>query len=330
MDGFTACLGLMFQLGHPRVQTTNTTTNIQGRFWLDLNAATDYIEPMNIDPEICRRARLARDPRFDGEFFVAVRTTGIYCRPICPARPPAEKNVQYFRNATLAAEGGYRPCLRCRPESAPNSPAWRGSSTTVQRALDLIQAGALNAGSLEALADRLGVGERYLRKLFQREVGVSPLAVAQNQRLLFAKKLLMETGMPITEVAFASGFGSIRRFNSAVRESFGFTPGDLRSRRKGDQTCTDIVLQLHYRPPYDWPGVIDFFGRHALEGVERVDANSYQRNILVDGELGSIHVSPISGRNALQLRLRSPGSGVCLTWMPTPLLCAKPFRQTRC
>lgn len=264
---------------------------------------------MDIDPKICHRARLARDPRFDGEFFVAVRTTGIYCRPICPARPPAEKNVQYFQNAAQAAESGFRPCLRCRPESAPNSPAWRGSSTTVRRALDLIQAGALNSGSLETLAERLGVGERHLRKLFQREMGVSPLAVAQNQRLLFAKKLLQETGMPMTEVAFASGFGSVRRFNSAVRDSFGFTPGDLRSRRRGDSSCTGIELQLHYRPPYDWPGVIDFFTRHALENVEQVDAHSYQRNILVNGELGQIRISPIAGRNALQLLLHLPTHG---------------------
>jgi len=175
--------------------------------------------------------------------------------------------------------------------------------------LDLIQAGALNSGSLEALADRLGVGERYLRKLFQREVGVSPLAVAQNQRLLFAKKLLMETAMPMTEVAFASGFSSVRRFNSALRDSFGFTPSDLRSRRRGGNSCADIQLQLHYRPPYDWQGVIDFFGRHAIEGVELVDGNSYQRNIRVDGKPGLIRVGPIAGRNALQLLLRLPAHG---------------------
>jgi len=235
---------------------TGTAPPIKGRFWLAPTLRSRYINPVNlyqnqsgqstaIDPEICRRARLARDSRFDGEFFVAVRTTGIYCRPICPARPPAEKNVQYYKEAAQAAEEGFRPCLRCRPESAPHSPAWQGSSTTVQRALDLIRAGALNTGSLEDLANRLGVGERYLRKLFQREIGVSPLAVAQNQRLLFAKKLLMETGMPITEVAFAAGFGSVRRFNSAVRNSLGFTPGELRAKRKRDTSYTDITLQLH-------------------------------------------------------------------------------------
>ena len=143
-----------------------------------------------LDTERCRLARLSKDSRFDGEFFIAVKTTGIYCRPICPVRPPAEKNVRYFRHAAQAAESGFRPCLRCRPESAPNSPAWRGSSTTVHRALELITEGALNANSVNHLAERLGVGERYLRKLFARELGLSPLAVAQNQRLLFAKKLL--------------------------------------------------------------------------------------------------------------------------------------------
>ena len=187
-----------------------------------------------LDPDICRRARLSRDPRFDGEFFLGVSTTGIYCRPVCPARAPAEQNVSYFRTADQAAGAGFRPCLRCRPESAPGSPAWLGTSTTVQRALQLIRQGALNTGSLAELAERLGVGERYLRKLFQRELGVSPHAVALNQRLLFAKKLLAETAMPVTDVAFAAGFGSVRRFNGAVREHFRLTPGELR--RRGSST----------------------------------------------------------------------------------------------
>ena len=137
-----------------------------------------------LDPEACRRARLARDPRFDGEFFLAVRTTGIYCRPVCPARAPSEHNVTYYRSAAQAAGAGYRPCLRCRPESAPDSPAWLGTSTTVRRALGLIREGALNDGGLGALAGRVGVGERYLRKLFQRVLGASPRDVALNQRCL--------------------------------------------------------------------------------------------------------------------------------------------------
>ena len=258
-----------------------------------------------LDPEACRRARLARDPRFDGEFFLAVRTTGIYCRPVCPARAPSECNVTYFRSAAQAAGAGYRPCLRCRPESAPDSPAWVGTSTTVRRALGLIREGALNDGRLGALAARLGVGERYLRKLFQRELGASPRDVALNQRLLFARKLLAETGMPITDVAFAAGFGSVRRFNSAVREQFRATPGELRARRKPGDGNAVIRLQLHYRPPYDWAGVIGFFRRHAVAGVETVGDDSYQRTITAGGR-GTIRVSPLPGRNALQLALELP------------------------
>ena len=259
-----------------------------------------------LDPDICRRARLSRDPRFDGEFFLGVSTTGIYCRPVCPARAPAEQNVSYFRTADQAAGAGFRPCLRCRPESAPGSPAWLGTSTTVQRALQLIRQGALNTGSLAELAERLGVGERYLRKLFQRELGVSPHAVALNQRLLFAKKLLAETAMPVTDVAFAAGFGSVRRFNGAVREHFRLTPGELR--RRGSSTSDDsaIRLQLHYRPPYDWDGVLAFFRRHAIEGLEQVTDTHYRRRLTTVGGTARFSVSSLPGRTALQLDLEVP------------------------
>ncbi|MEH6583207.1 MAG: AlkA N-terminal domain-containing protein [Halioglobus sp.] len=270
-----------------------------------------------LNSEHCRLARLSRDSRFDGEFFLAVKTTGIYCRPICPARPPAEKNVHYYRHAAQAAEAGYRPCLRCRPESAPGSPAWRGSSTTVQRALSLIAAGALNEASIDNLAERLGVGERYLRKLFQREVGISPLAVAQNQRLLFAKKLLVETELPMTTVAYAAGFSSVRRFNSAVRGSYDTTPGDLRRRQGKAHSDGDITLQLQYRPPYDWEGVIDFFQRHALDGIEQVAPDSYQRSLRVHGGTGRIRVSHQKNRNALLLQLALPDPGQLMSVVAT-------------
>ena len=257
------------------------------------------------DPDLCRRARLARDRRFDGEFFLAVKTTGIYCRPICPARQPAEKNVSYFRLATQAAQAGYRPCLRCRPESAPGSPAWEGTSTTVKRALTLIQEGALADGNVSDLAERLGIGERYLRKLFQSELGVSPQAVALNQRLLFAKKLLAETALPLTEVAFAAGFGSVRRFNSAVKTHFGLTPGDLRG-RKALAAGGHITLQLQYRPPYDWRGVVNFLSHHAVEGVEEVSADCYRRNFQMAAGTGSLEISPMPGKDALELKLQLP------------------------
>ncbi len=258
------------------------------------------------DTERYRRARLSRDPRFDGEFFLAVKTTGIYCRPVCPARPPAEKNVTYFQLASQAASAGYRPCLRCRPESAPGSPAWEGTSTTVQRALSLIRDGALNEGKLNDLAERLGIGERYLRKLFQQELGISPQTVALNQRLLFAKKLLAETELPITDVAYASGYRSVRRFNSALQQHFRLTPTQLRGRRKRPPVGEPISLQLHYRPPYDWAGVIDFFAHHEVAGIEQVTEGSYRRNFTCNGEPAWLEVSPAHGRDALCLTLQLP------------------------
>jgi len=254
-----------------------------------------------LDPRICRRARLSRDHRFDGEFFLAVRTTGIYCRPVCPARAAAEANVRYYRSAAQAARDGFRPCLRCRPESAPNSPAWLGTSTTVRRALQLIEQGALNEAPLAQLANRLGVGERYLRKLFQREVGVTPTAVAMNQRLLFAKKLLAETSLPITEVAFAAGFGSARRFNSAVRCHFGLPPTRLRQQAGQGPAGSRLKLQLHYRPPYDWEGVAAFFARHAVDDVEVVSAAGYRRQFVVADAPGRLDLRPLPGRHALEL-----------------------------
>jgi AraC family transcriptional regulator of adaptative response / DNA-3-methyladenine glycosylase II len=261
---------------------------------------------MQLDPDTCRRARLSRDPRFDGEFFLAVSTTGIYCRPVCPARPPAEKNVRYFRLASQAAEAGYRPCLRCRPETAPGSPAWAGTSTTVQRALRLVEQGALDGASVAALAQRLGVGERYLRKLFERELGISPRAVALNRRLLFAKQLLAETDLPITEVAFAAGFGSVRRFNDALQAHFRLTPTQLRGRRGATTIDASVRLTLNYRPPYDWDGVMAFFRHHAVDGVEEASATGYRRHFLCDGRPAWLAVTPLPGRDALQLVLSMP------------------------
>ncbi|MEH6611500.1 MAG: AlkA N-terminal domain-containing protein [Halioglobus sp.] len=260
---------------------------------------------IELDREICRQARLSRDRRFDGEFFLAVSTTGIYCRPICPARQPAERNVSYFRHAAQAAQAGFRPCLRCRPETAPNSPAWLGTHTTVSRALDLIRAGALNGeGSLDTLAARMGIGERYLRKLFQRDLGLSPLEVAQNQRLLLAKQLLAETTLPLTDVAFAAGFNSVRRFNSAIRDAFDKSPGELR--KSPARVGEPIEIELHYRPPYDWQGVTGFFCRHAIPGVEQAGPNSYQRNIRVNGQTGHFSVTPMKNKTALKLSLSLP------------------------
>lgn len=230
-----------------------------------------------LDPNTCRQARLSRDARFDGRFFIAVTTTGIYCRPICPATPPHEDNVRYFTSAVAAAEAGFRPCLRCRPESAPGSPAWRGTSTTLKRALQLIDDGALSDASLASLCERLGIGERYLRRLFQQHIGVSPKTYAQHRQCLLAKQLLHQTTLPITDIAFASGFRSVRRFNDAFQARIGLAPRELR-RRKVDPG-EPLRLTLSYRPPYAWHRLREFFATRAIPGLEWVGEHHYGRTL---------------------------------------------------
>lgn len=183
---------------------------------------------MHTDLDRCYRAVQARDARFDGWFVTAVRTTGIYCRPVCPVKHPLTRNVSFYASAAAAERAGYRPCLRCRPETAPFCPAWMGTRTTVARALRLIEAGALDTGSVEDLAARLGVGARHLSRLFARQVGASPVRVAQTLRVQRAKRLLDETGLPLTEIAFRSGFGSLRRFNAAFARLYGRPPSTIR------------------------------------------------------------------------------------------------------
>ena len=183
---------------------------------------------MELSPEICYRAMQTRDARFDGRFFVAVRTTGIYCRPVCPAPEPKLENCTFVPSAAAAHELGYRPCLRCRPETSPGTPAWLGTSAVVSRALRLISGGALDRGSVDGLAARLGVGERHLRRLFLKHLGASPLSVARTRRILFAKKLINETPLPMADVAMSSGFSSIRSFNESIRFTYDRSPSELR------------------------------------------------------------------------------------------------------
>ncbi|WP_127104574.1 bifunctional transcriptional activator/DNA repair enzyme AdaA [Pararhodobacter zhoushanensis] len=185
-----------------------------------------------LDFDTCNQARLRRDPAFDGVFFTAVRTTGIYCRPVCPVKHPLSKNVSYYPSAAAAEQAGYRPCLRCRPETAPFCAAWKGTQTTVERALTLIEAGALDTGSVEALADRLGIGTRHLSRLFADHIGASPLQTAQTLRIGRAKRLLSDTTLPISEIAFKAGFGSVRRFNAVFLKLYGRPPSSIR-RPKG-------------------------------------------------------------------------------------------------
>ena len=253
---------------------------------------------MSLDPEACYRIISARDARFDGRFFTAVTTTGIYCRPVCPARVPDRKNVKFYASAFAAQEQGFRPCLRCRPETAPDTPAWRGTSTTIGRALRLIEEGALDSGSVEHLANRLGIGERQLRRLFLKHVGASPSGVAQTRRLLLAKQLLHESTMSMTQLALASGFASVRRFNEAFQALFGRPPSGLR-RELGQNTLVDpqapIVLKLRYRSPYDWDGIAGFMADRLYHGVERFEGGIYRRSFALDGQVGVMSVSRGSG-----------------------------------
>ena len=259
-----------------------------------------------LDPEALNRARISRDPRFDGKFFIAVTSTGIYCRPICPSRYAKRANVRFFGSPAAAEAAGFRPCLRCRPEAAPGTPAWLGTAAVVRRALRLIHEGALDEDSVEALASRLGIGPRHLLRLFGRHVGASPVAVAQTRRLHFAVCLLEQTNLPITQIAMAAGFGSCRRFNDAFRNTYRRAPRELRraGRRGGAAAVTEqVVLRLAYRPPYDWTHVRDFLAARAVPGVERVDGNGYARTVVCEGGHAVIRVNALPGEDALELRV---------------------------
>jgi AraC family transcriptional regulator of adaptative response / DNA-3-methyladenine glycosylase II len=271
---------------------------------------------MDLDWRVCSRARLSRDARFDGKFFIAVLSTRIYCRPICPARTCKEGNVRYYPTAAAAAEAGFRPCLRCRPESSPGTPAWLGTSVTVSRALRLISETGLEDGGVEALAERLGVGARHLRRLFLKHLGASPIAVAQTRRLHFAKRLIDETMLSMSQIAMASGFGCVRRFNAGMRKFYHRTPTQMRrlARQKAPQLENQYVFRLNFRPPYHWQGMLDFLTPRCTPGVEIVAGNCYRRTITVSGKRGYFEVCPDQERPLLWVRIEI-GEPQSLFWI---------------
>ncbi len=248
----------------------------------------------SLTPEIYRQARLSRDARFDGRFFIAVKTTGIFCRPICPATPPKEENVEYFTSAAMAAQAGFRPCLRCRPDSAPGSWAWKGTETTLQRAIALIEQGALQTQSLAELSERLGIGDRYLRQLFQTYIGMGPKQYALFHQLMFAKQLLHSSSMTIADIAYASGFNSVRRFNDAFQKTLKLKPSDV---RKGSASTETNEIQLAYRPPFNWSHMLDFYRLRMVEGIEKITNDQYERSFKLDGAQGWLRVSPASNHS---------------------------------
>jgi len=266
---------------------------------------------MELQPSRCYDALRSRDARFDGRFFLGVTTTGIYCRPICPARAPRPENVRFYSCAAAAEEAGFRPCRRCRPETAPGTPAWHGTSSTVSRALRLIEESALDHGREVAyLAGRLGLGERQLRRLFARHLGASPAAVARTRRVHFARRLIDETALPMRTIASGSGFASVRQFNHDMRRVFRASPTALRrSRPRRDVSSGGaLVVRLPYRAPYDWDSLLAYLAARAIPGVEAVRDGSYRRTLRLARGAGWIEVSQAPGESALSVALHLPAS----------------------
>jgi AraC family transcriptional regulator of adaptative response / DNA-3-methyladenine glycosylase II len=270
---------------------------------------------MELDWRVCSRARLARDARFDGKFYIGVHSTRIYCRPICHARASREENVCYFSTAAAAAAAGFRPCLRCRPECSPGTPAWAGTKTTVARALRLLNESSLEEGGVEALADHLGVGSRHLRRLFLRHLGATPRDIAHTRRLHFAKKLIDETRLPMTQIALASGFGTVRRFNAAIRTVYNRTPTQIRAlaRQKPSDVENQYEFRLMFRRPYSWSYVLKFLAAHAARGIETMEGGCYRRTISVRGNEGFLDISADEPRDELRVRVQIGEPGLLFT-----------------
>jgi AraC family transcriptional regulator, regulatory protein of adaptative response / DNA-3-methyladenine glycosylase II len=262
------------------------------------------------DKATCYKALQSRDSRFDGLIFVGVKSTGIYCRPVCPARTAKFENCTFYGSAAGAQEAGYRPCLRCRPETAPQFASWRGTSNTVSRALALIGDGALDGenSTVEKLADRLGVGERQLRRLFLQHLGASPVVVAQTRRVLFAKQLIHDTTLPMTEVALASGFSSLRRFNEVFHDLFHRAPRSLRRKStvKLPDAAGGTVFRIRYRTPYDWDSMLDFLRARAIPGIEIVEKDVYKRTVEIGGHSGFIEVKHLRRKDSLCVTIHFP------------------------
>jgi AraC family transcriptional regulator of adaptative response / DNA-3-methyladenine glycosylase II len=257
-----------------------------------------------LDQDQCYRAFQAKDARFDGRVFVCVTSTGIYCRPVCPARVPKRGNCIFVASAAAAEAQGFRSCLRCRPETAPGTPAWSGTEASVARALRLIEEGALDEGSVEDLAARVGLGERQLRRLFLAHIGATPQVVAGNRRLLAAKQLISETDMSMADIAFAAGYQSLRRFNDAVRASYGAAPSELRRGKARASTSDAITLRIGLRPPFNWHQVLSYLQFRAMPGVEDISETHYRRSFQLGQTRGLLQVSEGAKPNTLDVAIR--------------------------
>jgi AraC family transcriptional regulator of adaptative response / DNA-3-methyladenine glycosylase II len=268
---------------------------------------------MILDADQCYLALRSHDARFDGRFFVGVGTTRIYCRPVCTARTPHRRNCRFFPSAAAAEAEGFRPCLRCRPELAPGYAVVDANRRLAQSAARFIEDDRLEDASLVDLAVSLAVTDRHLRRVFQQEFGVSPVEYAQTQRLLLAKRLLTDTRLPVVDVAMASGFASLRRFNHLFRTRYRMTPSDLRRNAATAGPAERLAFDLAYRPPYDWDAMLAFLRRRAIAEVESVDGRSYVRTVRVErhGKLfsGWIEVAPSRKRSTLRVAMSASLAG---------------------
>lgn len=269
-----------------------------------------------MDPTTSYIALQSRDARFDGRLFVGVISTGIYCRPVCPAAPAKFEHCRFYPSAAAAQEAGFRPCLRCRPETAPDVGSWRGTSNTVSRGLALIAEGELDGedASVDRLAERLGVGGRQLRRLFNEHLGASPLAVAQTRRVLFAKQLIHDTRLPMGEIALAAGFGSVRRFNETFQRLFHRPPSALRRKQAaslpaGTVTEAGVTVRLRYRPPYDWTAMLAYLQPRAIDGIERVEGGAYRRTVVHDGQTGTVEITDLPHVHSVRATIRVASVG---------------------
>jgi AraC family transcriptional regulator of adaptative response / DNA-3-methyladenine glycosylase II len=268
-----------------------------------------------LDPDVCYRSLVARDARFDGLFFVGVKTTGIYCRPVCRARTPGRDRCLFFRTAAQAEEAGFRSCFRCRPELAPGAAPMDALSRVVATAMRRIEEGALShEGSIDDLAREVGVSGRHLRRAMQAELGVSPLALAESRRLALARQLIVDTHLPMTEVAFASGYRSVRRFNAAIKARYDRPPSAMR-RGAADRVGSDetLTIALQYRSPYDWPAMMSYLAARVIPGVELVREGVYLRTVAIGEARGWLSVTADPERPALRATISTSLAGALMT-----------------
>lgn len=262
------------------------------------------VNPVQLDHQQCYDAMSSRDSRFDGRFWIGVATTGVYCRPVCPSRTPLSRNVTFYAHPAAAEDAGFRPCRRCQPDAAPGSAAWRGGAEVVDRALRLIAQGALDTGSVDVLAARLHVGGRHLRRLFHDHVGTGPDAVARTRRAHLARRLLIDTSLPVADVAFAAGFGSVRQCNDVVRATFHATPTQVRSARSSKLSGVAgerLRIRVPVRAPFDGEGILIHLAGRAVPGIESVDSSGYERVLRLGDDVGAVGIELAEGGLAVSV-----------------------------